>query len=146
VPFLTEFPLQLSLFTADKEIDERNVNRGRDEGRGRSEEQCRTEENEYVSAEIERIPRKAIRAGRNQRILRLKRDNAHLARIEMDRRPDTYEKPERQKQQGSRLRERGSEPGNSQKRVCKRASVRDRQSDSDDADVVKNALEKIDGH
>src|SRR5262245_30326864 len=70
LPCPTENSLQLSFFPTDEEIDQGNVNRGNDKRRWRSEEQRRSEEDEHVSAEIERIARKTIRAGRDQRFLR----------------------------------------------------------------------------
>jgi hypothetical protein len=122
------------------------VHSGSEKRRWRSEEQRRSEENEHVSAEIERISRKTIRAGRDERLLRLERDHTHFMRIKIDRRPDTYEKSKRQKQQCCHFHERGSERGNAQKRIHSRAKVRDTEPHDDDADVVKNALEKIDEH
>src|SRR5215831_3069493 len=93
--------------------------------RWRSEEQRRSEEHEHVSAEIERIPRKPIRAGRDERLLRFERDHTHVVRIKIDRRPYTYEKSKRQKQQRCHFPERGSERGNAHKRIHSRAKVRE---------------------
>jgi hypothetical protein len=67
LPRSTENSFQLPFFPTDKEIYQGNVNRGSEKRRWRPEEQRRSEEDEHVSAEIERIPRKTIRAGRDQR-------------------------------------------------------------------------------
>jgi hypothetical protein len=59
-PSLAELRSQLPLLTPDEDIDQRQMDGGDDERRWRSEHQGRSEKDEDVSSEIERIARKAV--------------------------------------------------------------------------------------
>src|SRR5262249_42901279 len=107
------------------------------------QKQRRSEENENVSTEIERIPRKAIWARGDERFLRLEGNHPHAVFVKVERRPHAYQKSNRDKQEPRGLDERKSELRKAQEPIHDRAGVRPGESHKNDADVVKNTLEKI---
>jgi hypothetical protein len=145
-PLVAEISLQLPFFAADESIHQRDVQSGNDQRRWRSEQQRGSEKNEDIAAEIQRIPRKAIGARGDERVLWFKRDDTHVVNVEMECRPEAQEESEPQEKQSPCLREREDERGDAQKRIHHSAQVRDAEPHDDDADVVKSAFEKICGH
>src|SRR5262245_15575360 len=93
-PLVAEAPLQLLFLKADESIHQREVQRANDQRRRRSEQQRRSEEDEHVAAEIQWIPRKAIRPRGDERGLWRKRDHAHLVDVEIECRPGAQEESE----------------------------------------------------
>src|SRR5262249_19738559 len=100
--------------------------------------------NEYIATEIERVPRKAIGARRDERGLWRKRDHAHLVDVEMECRPEAQEESEAQQKDSHPLRKRERDSQEAKKEIHPGADETQTQPNDDDADVVKGALEKND--
>src|SRR5215475_3749375 len=139
-PLLAKVALQLLFLPPDQEVYEREMNEGYDNRGRRSEQQCRSEKNEHVAAEVERIPRKAVGAGSNQRPLRRQRDHPHPVLVEMESRPHAQQ--EAGEQQCAASHGRGGRP-----KVMKpgepidvAADQPNSETDDYDADVVQNAF------
>src|SRR5262249_59786375 len=104
-----------------------------------------SKEDEHVSAEIKRIPRKLVRTARDQRTLRFERDHTHVVPIKIERRPYAQEKSDRDEQPSRRGHGGGSKGTKPQNRIHDRAKVRQGKSDEHDAEIVKKAFEQS-GH
>src|SRR5690348_12426544 len=140
-PIGAERPFQLRFFPADEAVHQRKMERRQNERCRRTEQQCRAEENEHVAAEIERVPRKSIGPRRDERRLRLERDDPHATRIEMKRRPGAQQKPHDQEKPSGDSRQRTVEFADAEQRIEQRADPSDAETDDYDAGIVKDAFE-----
>ena len=65
-PPFVKISLQPLLLSPYEEIDERYMNGGDHKRTWASKQHCSSEEDKYISTEIERIPREAVEPGRNR--------------------------------------------------------------------------------
>ena len=97
-PLVSEPRFQLRFLPPDEEIDEREMENGKNKGAGRTQQAPCPEENEHVSAKVQGIPTESVRAGSDEHGLRRERDHLHPVFIEDVRCPHPQQEASGHKQ------------------------------------------------